>query len=99
VPQILESGFPVFSRGATPYDSKGRIEIVEHGRPITVDGVLISPGDLVVGDADGVCVVPRAVEEQVLALVADKNRGESDFRRAVRGGMRVSEAFRTYHML
>jgi 4-hydroxy-4-methyl-2-oxoglutarate aldolase len=89
----------VFSRGATPYDSKGRIEIVELGRPITVDGVLISAGDLVVGDADGVCIVPQAVEEEVLRLVADKNRGESDFRRAVRGGMRVSDAFRTYNML
>ncbi|MFD9697573.1 RraA family protein [Lentzea sp. NPDC059081] len=99
VSRVLESGFPVFSRGATPYDSKGRIEIVEHGVPITVDGVVIAPGDLVVGDADGVCVIPREVEAEVLALVAEKNRGEGEFRRAVRDGMRVSDAFRKLNVL
>jgi len=93
---VLESGFPVFSRGATPYDSKGRVDVVSHGAPIVIDGVTISAGDLVVGDADGVCIVPAEVELEVLELVRQKREGEGSFRDAVRGGTSISDAFRRF---
>lgn len=99
VTRVLELGFPVFSRGATPYDSKGRVDVIEENVPVTIDGVRIKPGDVIVGDADGVCVIPAELEEQVLALVGDKSVGEAQFRAAVAGGMGVTEAFRTYKVL
>ncbi|WP_028923237.1 RraA family protein [Pseudonocardia acaciae] len=99
VTSVAGSGFPVFSRGATPYDSKGRVDVVEHGRPVVVDGVTIGPGDLVVGDADGVCIVPAALVDDVLDIVRRKRLGENEFREAVAGGMPVSEAFRAFGVL
>jgi len=99
VTRVLESEFPVFSRGATPYDSKGRLDVVEHDVALTIDGVLIQPGDLIVADADGVCVVPRECETQVLELGQQKRSEEGAFRVAVQSGARVSDAFRTYDIL
>lgn len=99
VTRVLEADFPVFTRGATPYDSKGRVDVVEHGVAIQMDDVVISPGDLVVGDADGVCIIPAELEEPVLELVREKTAGEGRFRAAVTEGMSASEAFRTYRVL
>lgn len=99
VTMILDSGFPVFSRGATPYDSKGRVDVIEHGEPVVIDGVTISVGDVIVADADGVCIIPCAHELEVLELVREKQRGEGRFRDAVRGGVRVSDAFRQFGVL
>jgi 4-hydroxy-4-methyl-2-oxoglutarate aldolase len=99
VARLVEAGFPVFSRGSTPYDSKGRIDVVEHGRVVVIGGVSIAPGDLVVGDADGVCIVPAALEPEVLDIVCRKAHGENQFRTAVENGMSASEAFRTFGVL
>lgn len=99
VPRLLELNFPVFSRGATPYDSKGRVDVTAHNVPITVDGVQICSGDLIVGDADGVCVIPAALEQQVLERVRIKHDGEGQFRTAVASGTSVSAAFRRYGIL
>ncbi|CDR17759.1 RraA family protein [Streptomyces iranensis] len=99
VSRVQALGFPVFSRGATPYDSKGRVDVVEELVPVTIDGVRIDPGDLIVGDADGVCVVPAELEEKVISLVREKRAGEREFREAVARGVPVTDAFRTYRVL
>ena len=64
---VVEAGFPVFSRYVTPEDSTWRWELEETQAPIAIGRVRIEPGDWVVGDDDGVVVVPRAVAEGVLA--------------------------------
>ncbi|HEY5490807.1 MAG TPA: hypothetical protein VIK25_06385 [Gemmatimonadaceae bacterium] len=65
---ITRLAFPAFSRSVSPgacdKDGPGEINV-----PISCGGTVVAPGDVVVGDADGVVVVPRAVAEQVLALV------------------------------
>ena len=99
VNRLLELDFPVFSRGATPYDSKGRVDVVEENVPVTIDGVRINPGDIIVGDADGVCVIPAGLEGDVLSLVDEKRAGEARFRKAVADGMPVTDAFRAYKVL
>src|SRR4029453_7808179 len=63
---IERERFPVFCRYRTPLDSLPRWRAVEWGRPITIGGVRIEPGDVVVGDLDGVAVVPRALAVPVL---------------------------------
>jgi reactive intermediate/imine deaminase len=99
VTRVLAADFPIFSRGATPYDSKGRVDVVEHGQPVELDGVRIASDDLIVADADGVVVVPAECETRVMRLVAEKAAGEGEFRRAVRDGVAVSEAFRRFGTL
>lgn len=76
--KIRDLGFPVFARGFRPTDSLGRISLAEIDGAIEVGGVQVHSGDLVVADADGVTIVPRATAleaiERALAKVAIENK-------------------------
>jgi 4-hydroxy-4-methyl-2-oxoglutarate aldolase len=58
--------FPVFSRGTTVAAS-GKAGVGEVNIPISCGGVSVNPGDIIVGDADGVVVIPKAIEQEILA--------------------------------
>lgn len=96
---IRALGFPVLAAGTLPYDSKGRMEIVAHRVPCRIDGVRIAPGDLVVGDGDGVVVVPRAAVTDVLTAAFVKRSGEDEFRRSVLDGMSATQAYARHGVL
>jgi regulator of RNase E activity RraA len=93
---ITEEGFPVFSRFVTPEDSTWRWELEATQVPVTIGNVRIEPGDWIVGDDDGVVVVPAAIAEDVLAEAEQKARTESEIRVAVRDGMPPLEAYERY---
>jgi 4-hydroxy-4-methyl-2-oxoglutarate aldolase len=93
---ILDEGFPVFCAHTTPEDSTWRWELEAKQVSITVGSVHIEPGDWVVGDDDGVVVVPRAIAESVLAEAEKKAATESQVRVAVRDGMTPLEAYERY---
>jgi 4-hydroxy-4-methyl-2-oxoglutarate aldolase len=96
---IRELGFPVLCAGVIPYDSKGRMEIVAHRVPCLIDGVRIAPGDLVVGDGDGIVIVPRDLIDSVLPAAFAKRAGENQFLESVRNGMSASQAFDLHGVL
>jgi 4-hydroxy-4-methyl-2-oxoglutarate aldolase len=93
---ILETGFPVFCAHVTPEDSTWRWELEATQAPITIERVRIEPGDWVVGDEDGVVVVPLAIAESVLEEAERKAATESEIRVAVREGMTPLEAYERY---
>jgi 4-hydroxy-4-methyl-2-oxoglutarate aldolase len=93
---ILEEGLPVFSRYVTPQDCVPRWELLGHSRPITVGGVLVSPGDWIVADADGIVAVPRDVCEEVLERAEAVVATENQVRDAVRQGVLPLEAFERF---
>lgn len=93
---IRDTGFPVFSRYVTPEDSTWRWGLTATEEPITIGRVRISPGDWVVGDEDGVVVVPAAIAEGVLAEAEAKAATESSIREAVRAGATPLEAYERY---
>jgi regulator of RNase E activity RraA len=93
---ILEEGFPVFTRFVTPEDSTWRWELEATQVPVTIGRVRIEPGDWVVGDDDGVVVVPAAVAEDVLAEAEAKAATENEIRAAVRAGVKPLEAYVRY---
>ncbi len=97
--EVRALGFPLFGCGTLPYDVDGRLEVVGHGRPVEIDGVVVEPGALVVADADGVVVVPADVEDEVLAAAADKAAREGGFRAAVAAGVLPSEAYDRFGVL
>jgi 4-hydroxy-4-methyl-2-oxoglutarate aldolase len=97
--KITAMGFSVIARGASPYDSLHRQRVVEIDVPVNLDHVTIQPGDLVFADRDGVVVVPRHVEDQVIELALGKVQGENQVRDAIRNGMSASQAFQTYGVL
>ena len=58
--------FPVFSCGVTPMTGKYRMECAEVNGPVSLCGCLVMPGDLIVADGSGVCIVPNELVEEVL---------------------------------
>jgi len=91
--------FPVFHGGIAPLDSKGRGMVAEIDVPIECAGVSIEPGDLIVGDADGVVVVPRAVEDEALTHAFAKVTGEDHTREELAAGASLKEVFAKYRVL
>lgn len=98
-PQMLSQNFPVFSRGRYAQDSGVRTQVVDYRCPIEVGGVKVEPGDLVFADLDGVLIIPKAVEAEVIEKALEKARGEKVVRKAIEGGMSATEAFRTFGIL
>lgn len=96
---IKDINFPVFHGGIAPLDSRGRGEIQVLDRPIVCGGVKVSPGDLVFGDADGVVVIPKAVEPQVFAYAKEKISGESKTLNALRAGASLKSVYDKYGVL
>jgi 4-hydroxy-4-methyl-2-oxoglutarate aldolase len=91
--------FPVFHGGIAPLDSKGRGRIMALDVPIACSGVKVAPGDLVFGDADGVVVIPKAVEAEVLRLAFEKVRGEKSTLADLRRGDKLADVFARYGIL
>jgi regulator of RNase E activity RraA len=98
-PGILALGFPTFSHGSYAQDQAPRGRVIDFRVPIAIDGVRIEPGDLVFGDVDGTCIVPRRAEAEVLSGALEKARGEKAVRRAIETGMSAAEAFKNYGIL
>jgi regulator of RNase E activity RraA len=97
--QIRQMGFPVFHAGIAPLDSKGRGKVAEIDVPIECGGVRVLPGDLVVGDADGVIVVPQAVEADALDRAFAKVRGENRTRDELARGAKLADVFARHGIL
>lgn len=93
VRQMRELGFPVFASGVSPYDTKGRAEVVAHDVPVTCGGVLVSLGDLVVGDDDGVVVVPAERVAEVVTAVTAKLADEHGALADLQSGLTVHEVW------
>lgn len=96
---ILKMGFPTFSHGRYAQDQAPRGKVVDFRVPIEMGGVLIQEGDIVFGDIDGVCIVPRAAEDEVMRRALEKARGEKLVRKAIEGGMSARLAFDTYGIM
>ncbi len=65
-------------------------------RVVSIGDARVSPGDLLLGDADGVIVVPAGFERKVVALAQEIDDAEARIRQAVEGGMRLDEARRQF---
>ncbi len=94
---ILREGFPVFSRYVTPQDCVMRWELLTHGEvTIVVGGVRVAPGDWIVGDRDGLVIVPGERLQETLREAEEKVATENEIRDSVRRGMLPVEAYERY---
>ncbi|MBX5465963.1 MAG: RraA family protein [Firmicutes bacterium] len=87
-----ELNYPIFSCGHFMRTGKDRVEVSHINEPITVSEVQVRPGDLVIGEDDGVLVVPRERETEVLRVAQQIEAAESQILDAVRDGMRLVDA-------
>lgn len=91
---IREHGVPVWSRGATPVSGKHRLEAIELNGPVSLAGLAVSPGDVVVADSTGVCVIPRADVERVVERCLASEQAERSLIEAIDGGAPPEELVR-----
>jgi 4-hydroxy-4-methyl-2-oxoglutarate aldolase len=96
-----ELNYPLYSRGTYMRTGKDRVRVDAYDATVSIGGVAVEPGDLLVGDADGVVVVPQAREREVLALADSIEKAEDAIRTAVESGSRLDDARRRhgYHAL
>jgi 4-hydroxy-4-methyl-2-oxoglutarate aldolase len=97
--KIIEMDFPLFARGFSPYDSKGRTDVIAYKVPVQCGGVTVNTGDIVFGDQDGIVVIPEQVSEIVIEKALQKVDGEDEMRKALLEGMGVVEAFNKFKIL
>jgi regulator of RNase E activity RraA len=93
---LLELGFPVFARFATPADIVARWMVTAIDDPIEIGGVTIRAGDYVLGDRDGIVILPRELADEAVARAEAVVDTESEMRRAIRDGMDPQEAYRKF---
>jgi regulator of RNase E activity RraA len=96
---ILALNFPTFSYGRYAQDQGPRGKVIDYRCPIEINGARIEPGDILFGDIDGVCVIPRRAEKDVFTAALEKSRGEKRVAIAIRQGMSAVEAFEKFGIM
>jgi len=97
--RIIEMGFPVYYAGIRPLDSQGRARVMAYDVPVKCGEVLVHPGELVYADFDGIVVVPKVVEAEVIRLAEVKAGKETASRKALLEGQSLREVYARYGVL
>ena len=97
--EIEGLGFPTFCRGVYAQDQGVRGKVLDFRTSIVIGHAHIRPGDLIFGDREGVLVIPRAIEADVLRLALEKASTENRVAVAIRNGMGACEAFATFGVM
>jgi regulator of RNase E activity RraA len=96
---LKKIGFPVFALGNVPSTSVGHYRFNGANIPVTCDGVLVNPGDIVVADSDGVAIVPRAKASEVLATAQDMDFKEHSMYAYIEKLKSIEEAVKKFGRL
>jgi 4-hydroxy-4-methyl-2-oxoglutarate aldolase len=90
--RVHELAYPVFSVGRWMRTGKDRVRMAAVNVELTISGISVRPGDVIIGDRDGVVVVPAARETGVLAAACEIEEAEAAIRARVASGSRLDEA-------
>ena len=96
---ILNLNFPTFSWGSYGQDAAPRYKVVDFRIPIEIGNVPIRPGDILFGDIDGVCCVPKAMEVEIFTKALEKARAEKLVKKALNDGSSAVSAFEKYGIM
>jgi regulator of RNase E activity RraA len=92
--EILGLGLPVFSMGSYAQDQRVRGRVVDYRCAVAfANGARVEPGDLIVGDIDGVLAVPRAHVDDIISEAVKKVAGEAAVRRMIEAGERTEAIY------
>jgi 4-hydroxy-4-methyl-2-oxoglutarate aldolase len=92
----LELGYPVYSRSYSMRTGKDRVQLDATQVTVNIGDARVSPGDILRGDSDGVVVIPRQHEAEVLAAAEAIATAEDAIRASVRAGKRLADARKEY---
>lgn len=96
---IEDLKFPCFSYGRYAQDQGPRGKVIDYRVPIEIEGVRVNPGDIVFGDIDGVLVIPKEIEVEVIQKAYEKATGEKMVAEGIRGGMGAKESYEKYGIM
>ena len=96
---IRALNFPVFSCGQYAQDQAPRGKVTAYRVPLQIAGVTVEPGDILVGDCDGVVAIPQKIEEEVIRRAYEKATGENMVKGEIEKGMSCKEAFARYKIM
>jgi regulator of RNase E activity RraA len=99
VTQIARMAFPMFAGGISPLDAKGRLRVFAYRCGIECGGVLVEPGDIVFGDADGVVVIPQDVAAETVNAALKKTDAEHLTEDELKKGPMLREAYAQHGVL
>lgn len=90
--RALSIGYPIYSRGRFMRTGKDRVEVAEERGPVTIGGVTVRSGDILLGDSDGVVAIPQDVEAAVLETAEHIHAREESILDAALGGASIADA-------
>lgn len=96
---VLALDFPTFSYGCYSQDQAPRGKVADFRIPIKFGEVLVNPGDIIFGDIDGVCVIPKSIEEEIIMAAFEKAGEEKRVKSKIEEGMSACEAFAKYGVI
>jgi 4-hydroxy-4-methyl-2-oxoglutarate aldolase len=97
--KIMEMSFPVYYAGIRPLDSKGRGLVINYDVPVKCGEVIVNPGDLIFADFDGVVVIPKSMEADVIARSIEKIEAENLSRKELMEGRSLRQVYDKYKTL
>ena len=101
VSKALGDGYPLFTRGRYMRTGKDRVEVLSVNQPVAISGARVCSRDIVVADANGVLVVPRARAAEVAQAARQIEAVESQIRAQIEAGKTLKQAREAlgYHTL
>jgi regulator of RNase E activity RraA len=87
--------FPIFARGYSARDIKGRGRVADLDVPVSVNGVTVTPGDFVFGDADCLVFLPRECCVRLAAETSELVKEEARIKMLIKQGMSISEMLKS----
>jgi len=94
--EMVAFGFDVFSRHMVPTTGRSRLKVEAINVPVSVGGVLVNPGDIMVGDGTGVIAIPHAQAEAVVQFAEKCQRDDDAAMADMKNGLSFSEAMAKY---
>lgn len=89
IADLKEMRFPIFARGTTPHVGLNRV-VGETQVPIPCGGLVVSPGDYVLGDDDGIAILPASLAERIITVAEQKRANESETLSRMQAGEQLS---------
>jgi regulator of RNase E activity RraA len=91
IAEMTEMAYPVFCTGHTPLAATGRMQVVDHGKLVNCGDILVMNGDIAYADSDGIAIIPKGREEEIIGLAFKAAKKEKQFRKQLLGGGALRE--------
>jgi regulator of RNase E activity RraA len=92
----FNASLPIFSKGYSPVDIKGRGQVKETNIPIIIQDKVITPGDYIFGDSDGVVIIPQQIHEELKNRILNVLQNERNIISDIREGKSVDYILENY---